>query len=98
MARLVMSLSAAAAILCCEAPLGQAQTYGDAPWCAIIAPTDGEIRWDCRYRSGAECMAGVTSGDRGFCNVNPYWSPAHAAAQSAPKPHGKRRIGQTRQH
>ncbi len=89
MARLVLSVSAVAAMLCGDASPGLAQTYGDAQWCTITNPTSGDIRWDCRYRSGAECMAGLTTGDRGFCNVNPYWSPAHAPARA--KPHGEDR-------
>jgi len=69
---------------------GNAQTYGDAQWCAVTSPTDGTIKWDCEYRSVEECRPHVLAGDRGFCNVNPYWTGSYRPAsrdRTRPKPH-----------
>ena len=67
-----------------------AQTYGDAQWCAVTSPTDGTIKWDCEYHSAEECQPHVLAGDRGFCNVNPYWTGPYRPAsrdRTRPKPH-----------
>jgi hypothetical protein len=47
--------------------------YGDAPWCAVIPLGAGEVVWQCQYYSVEECVPNVLAGNRGFCNVNPYW-------------------------
>jgi hypothetical protein len=62
-----------------------AQYYGDAPWCAVVGATDGEMVWHCYYRSVEECQPHVIAGDRGFCNVNPYGSHPDAAQQTPPR-------------
>jgi hypothetical protein len=46
--------------------------FGDAPWCAVTEVGDGEVYWDCQYRTIEECVPNVIAGNRGFCNVNPY--------------------------
>jgi hypothetical protein len=55
-----------------SAPPAQAQTYGHAPWCAVINIGTGEVVWDCQYRTVEECAPNVIAGNRGFCNLNPY--------------------------
>ncbi len=82
MTRLVHGIATAAALLVLSAAPGRAQTYGDAPWCAVTAATDGDVVWHCYYRSAAECQPHVLAGDRGFCNVNPYGS----RPQATPRP------------
>jgi hypothetical protein len=41
-----------------------------APWCAVTK--DGD-HWDCRYWSVAECQPNLVTGNRGWCNQNPYF-------------------------
>jgi hypothetical protein len=89
MTRLFFSIAATAAIVCLEVPPGQAQTYGDAPWCAVIAATDGDVIWHCYYRSAEECQPHVLAGDRGFCNVNPYGASSQTAPPAAAARHRK---------
>ncbi len=81
--RLALSIAAAAAILRCEAPSSQGQTHGNAPWCAVTDQGTGEIVWDCEYRTVEECVPNVLAGNRGFCNVNPYWRGSYAPAPAA---------------
>jgi hypothetical protein len=64
---------------------GRAGTFGDAPWCAVIPMGDGDVHWDCEYNSVAACQPNVIAGNRGFCNVNPYWSPTPTGAQITPR-------------
>jgi hypothetical protein len=61
---------------------------GDAPWCAVISIGEGEVHWDCRYRTVQECVPNVIAGNRGFCNLNPY-GPGPAAPAAVSKPHYK---------
>lgn len=86
MARILLSLAAAAAFLCLDVPSSQA-LYGNAPWCAVRSLGSGEVEWDCQYSSIAECAPTVVAGNRGFCNVNPYF----VGSNPAPAPrHWKR--------
>jgi hypothetical protein len=36
----------------------------------------GDVEWDCEYASVAACAPNVIAGNRGFCALNPYYSPA----------------------
>jgi hypothetical protein len=40
--------------------------YGDAPWCAVKT-LQGDVYWNCQYRTVEECVPNVIAGDRGFC-------------------------------
>jgi Protein of unknown function (DUF3551) len=44
----------------------------EAPWCAVTSGGDGDMRWDCQYRSIEDCRPNVLAGNRGWCNPNPY--------------------------
>lgn len=67
-----------ALLFCLELPQGRAQAaYGQAPWCAVINLGTGEIYWDCQYATFESCVPNVLAGNRGFCNVNPYWQAAN---------------------
>jgi len=59
--------------------LQPAQAY-NAPWCAVIQLGPGSIYWDCQYRSFEDCYSrgNILAGNRGFCNVSPYYG-ANAA-------------------
>lgn len=74
--RLTMASAAFAAVIGVDMPAGHA--FGDAPWCAVIEVGNGEVYWDCQYRTVEECVPNVIAGNRGFCNVNPY-GPGPAA-------------------
>jgi hypothetical protein len=72
MNRIVLAIASLTTFLCLIAPPAKAQTYGDAPWCAVRDLGTGNVQWDCEYYSAAECAPTVVAGNRGFCNVNPY--------------------------
>jgi hypothetical protein len=43
-----------------------------APWCAVMPWGDGDVPWDCKYRSIEECRP-VIAGNRGFCSPSPSY-------------------------
>ena len=48
----------------------------EALWCAVISRSDGDVHWDCTYRSIEECrpnVIGNNGNNRGFCNPSPYY-------------------------
>jgi hypothetical protein len=54
--------------------------FGNAPWCAVINVGVGDMEWDCEYQTVEQCVPNVLAGNRGFCNLNPYWHSAPASA------------------
>ena len=59
------------------APPVFAQYYYDRPqerWCTVRNPGIGDIIWDCRYRTLAQCAA-VMGPTSDFCLENPSWPP-----------------------
>ena len=54
--------------------LQPAQAY-QAPWCAVIQLGPGSNYWDCQYHSFEDCYrrGNILAGNRGFCNVSPYY-------------------------
>ncbi len=72
----------------------QAAYYGDAPWCAVINLGTGDMVWQCYYRSVEECAPNVVAGNRGFCNLNPYWTGGHTPSPAARSRSHKRHHGQ----
>ncbi len=83
MTRLTFAIAATAALLCSDIAPVHAQNYGNAPWCAVVSVGTGAVEWDCEYRTVEECVPHVLAGNRGSCNVNPYWNGPYAAAPSA---------------
>jgi hypothetical protein len=69
--KLTVAAAAVAATMCFNVPASRAS--GDAPWCAVINLGDGDVHWDCQYRTVEECVPNVLAGNRGTCNQNPYW-------------------------
>jgi Protein of unknown function (DUF3551) len=68
-------LIAAAGLLGAAVP-ASAETY-DRPqerWCTVRNPGIGDIIWDCRYRTLAQC-ARVMGPTSDFCLQNPSWPP-----------------------
>jgi hypothetical protein len=56
-------------------PAAHAGSYGNARWCAVQNLGDGDVEWDCEFRSVEECVPQVIAGNRGFCNINPGFVP-----------------------
>ncbi len=73
MMRIALSTAALVAVLLAEIPSGHAQTYGNAPWCAVVEIGAGEVEWDCEYSSAQQCAPNVIAGNRGQCTPNPNW-------------------------
>ncbi|HTV38305.1 MAG TPA: DUF3551 domain-containing protein [Xanthobacteraceae bacterium] len=93
MTRIVFLVAAAAATLCFNALPSRADTYGNAPWCAVRSLGYGDVEWDCEYASAAECAPTVIAGNRGFCNQNPYYvAPYRPVAPWHPRHHIRRRV------
>ncbi|MGH7246787.1 MAG: DUF3551 domain-containing protein [Pseudomonadota bacterium] len=73
MKRIALTFAALSAILCFDSPPTQAGTYGNAPWCAVMETGSGSYEVDCGYYSVQQCTPNVIAGNRGFCQMNPYW-------------------------
>ena len=78
--RLVLTTGILALAVGVAAAPARAGTYGEAPWCAVINTGDGDVTWDCQYRTVEECAPNVIAGNRGSCTQNPRWVPPTAAA------------------
>jgi hypothetical protein len=86
--RLVLSVGAMAAAVCLYFPASRAsETY---PWCAVLMFGAGDVYWDCHYHSVEECRPNVIAGNRGFCNLNPWYAPMTIK----PTKHRKRHVPQ----
>jgi hypothetical protein len=75
MNRILLLIGAAAAALSFGISPGQAAYIGNAPWCAVVNVGAGDLEWDCEYGSIETCRPNVIAGNRGFCQLNPYFSP-----------------------
>ena len=93
MARLTVAIAAMAVALCLQVSTSQAQYYGDAPWCAVLQVGTGSVSWHCYYRTVEECVPNVLAGNRGSCNLNPYFTAAHGPATTAHPARHKRQHG-----
>ena len=58
----------------------------EAPWCAVTSRGNGDMYWDCQYRSFEECWPNVLAGNRGWCNPSPYF-----VAEPAERSHSRKR-------
>ena len=93
MVRLTAAIAAVAAALCLQVSASQAQYYGDAPWCAVLDVGTGSVTWHCYYRTVEECVPNVLAGNRGSCNLNPYFTAPHGPAATAHPARHKRQHG-----
>jgi hypothetical protein len=75
MMRIVFAIAGVAAMLCFAVSPSQAQSYGNAPWCAVANQGGGDVVWDCEYQTMQQCAPNITGGNRGFCNINPTYVP-----------------------
>ena len=88
--RLVLAIAVFIAAMAFGSRPGQAS--GNAPWCAVVSTGNGEVIWDCHYRSVEECRPNVIAGNRGFCNVNPAWPGLAEPQPAGPRKHHKRHV------
>ena len=75
MMRIVFAIAGVAATLCFAVSPSLAQSYGNAPWCAVVNIGAGDVYWDCQYRTFEACAPNIVAGNRGFCNLNPTYVP-----------------------
>jgi len=82
----VAAIAAAAAAIVSGfgAAPARAATFGNAPWCAVRSLGSGNVEWDCQYMSAEECAPTVIAGNRGFCNLNPYYPGTYSASPPGP--------------
>jgi hypothetical protein len=91
--RLTALIATVAASLCLQVSASQAQYYGDAPWCAVLQIGTGSVTWHCYYRTVEECVPNVLAGNRGSCNLNPYFTASRGPATTARPARHKRQHG-----
>lgn len=70
MNRLIFAASAVFVFLTSNLQPATAYYYYGAPWCAVVSMGNGNMQWDCAYRSIEECRPNVLGGNRGWCNPN----------------------------
>jgi hypothetical protein len=97
MNRILLLIATAAAVLAFETP-GHAAYIGNAPWCAVVNIGAGAVEWDCEYPSVQACAPNVVAGNRGFCGLNPYYSPAYSSVPPYGAAHIKRARRSTHRH
>ncbi len=72
------------ALVVAALPLAPArgQMIGNAPWCAVVETGAGRVESDCEFYSVEQCRPNVLGGNRGFCQLNPYYrgrlAPGHS--------------------
>jgi hypothetical protein len=67
-------LIVAAGVLGTAAPTFAQYDRPQERWCTVRNPGIGDIIWDCRYRTLAQC-ATVMGPTSDFCLENPSWPP-----------------------
>jgi hypothetical protein len=75
MKRIVLVIAAAAAVLSYKTLPSAAGYFGEAPWCAVMNIGAGTVTWDCQFATVEACTPNILAGNRGFCALNPYFSP-----------------------
>jgi len=70
--RYAVACAAAAAAFLLQSPSAEARSYPTAPWCSYVNTGLGNVVESCVYGSFEACRRNVLSGNRGFCNANPY--------------------------
>ena len=91
--RLLAAIATLAAAMCLQVSSSQAQYYGDAPWCAVLQIGTGSVSWHCYYRTVEECAPNVLAGNRGSCNLNPYFTASRGPTTMSRPAHRKRQHG-----
>jgi hypothetical protein len=89
MTRIILAAAAFAPLLAVNLQPATADYYHEAPWCAVRNMGKGSY-WDCQYRSFEACRPTVLAGNRGWCNLNPYFVPDEAVAHRQYRKHHAR--------
>jgi hypothetical protein len=76
----ILAVAAFVAALGFDIPPSQAY-YGNAPWCAVVSIGSGSVIWDCQYYTFEECVPNVLAGNRGTCNLSPWYTPKTIATK-----------------
>jgi len=92
MTRILLVIATAVGLLLLEGSPGRTAYLGEAPWCAVMEVGAADVEWDCEYASVAACAPNVVAGNRGFCALNPYYSPAPHCVAARPKSRTGRHI------
>jgi hypothetical protein len=71
----ILPLTAVTVLFVLQASPSRAEYSREAPWCAVMEIGAGDVEWDCQYYSVAACAPNVIAGNRGFCAINPRYSP-----------------------
>jgi hypothetical protein len=71
----ILPLIAVTVLFALQASPSQATYAGEAPWCAVVEIGAGDVEWDCHYATVEACAPNVIAGNRGFCAINPHFSP-----------------------
>ena len=77
----LLAAAAFAMALSIYAAPASADATGNAPWCAVQSIGAGDVVWDCEFQSIEQCRPEVIAGNRGSCNLNPYYQPAPSPVQ-----------------
>ncbi len=83
MMKIVCAVAVVIAVMALDQRAAQANA---APWCTVLEVTDGNMFWDCQYRSFEDCYPHLFEGNRGFCNQNPAYQ-GEPPRQHAPRRH-----------
>ncbi|HXX52244.1 MAG TPA: DUF3551 domain-containing protein [Xanthobacteraceae bacterium] len=89
MTRILLAI-ATVGLLLFESSPGRAAYLGVAPWCAVMEVGAADVEWDCEYASVEACAPNVVAGNRGFCALNPYYSPPPRYGATRTKGHARR--------
>jgi hypothetical protein len=73
MMRIALPIDAFAVVSCADVSPGFAQSYGHAPWCAVMEIGGAFVERDCQYYSIEDCRPHVIAGNPGFCQPNPFY-------------------------
>jgi hypothetical protein len=85
MMRIALPIAAFALSFCADVSPSLAQTYGHAPWCAVMETGSGSYQRQCEFYSVEDCAPNVIAGNRGFCQPNPFYR----AVPAQYPPHGR---------
>jgi hypothetical protein len=91
MPRLLIAFIFAAAAAGVAFAAHPAKAREEAPWCAVVDTGFGNLASNCSFWTFEACVPHVLTGNRGFCEENPYFNgpvarrPAHRSPRAWPR-------------
>jgi hypothetical protein len=88
MPRLLTILFFAAVVAGAAFAMHPAKAHEEAPWCAVVDTGFGNLASNCSFWTFEACVPHVLTGNRGFCEENPYFNgpverrPAHLSPRA----------------